>query len=47
MVLPMGPDFGTGYFNGNNVPSIMVKVLKAKDLFNSRFWGEMGQKVPK
>ncbi|XP_056386670.1 ferroptosis suppressor protein 1 [Hyla sarda] len=47
MLLSMGRNDGTGQFNGHYMGRYCVTLLKSRDLFVSKSWKEMGQKMPK
>ena len=45
--LSMGKSAGIGIANGWSVPSWFLAWFKSKDLFVTKYWGMMNQKVPK
>ncbi len=47
MVVTVGKSGGVGVYNGYNLPRIIVSLAKGKSLFTDKFWGVMGQKMPK
>ena len=46
MIITVGKDAGVGVMQGWNLPSFACAYLKSKDLFSSRYWGIMNQKMP-
>ena len=46
MVVSFGSHGGAGNFNGWNLPSFAVGLLKSKTLFTSKYWKMMGQEMP-
>ncbi|XP_063817386.1 ferroptosis suppressor protein 1 [Pseudophryne corroboree] len=47
MLLSMGRNDGVGQFNGHYMGSVLVTMAKSRDVFVSKSWKEMGQKMPK
>ncbi|XP_075072811.1 ferroptosis suppressor protein 1 [Mixophyes fleayi] len=46
MLLSMGRNDGVGQFNGHYVGRVIVTMAKSRDVFVSKSWKEMGQKMP-
>merc|ERR1712107_647049 len=46
MVVTFGSKAGVGSFNGWNLPSFVISMLKGKTLFSERYWKLMGQEMP-
>ncbi|XP_069835269.1 ferroptosis suppressor protein 1 [Dendropsophus ebraccatus] len=47
MLLSMGRNDGVGQFNGYYIGRYCVALVKSRDVFVSKSWNEMGQKMPK
>ncbi|XP_066456587.1 ferroptosis suppressor protein 1 [Eleutherodactylus coqui] len=47
MLLSMGRNDGVGQFNGYYLGRFLVTLAKSRDVFVSKTWKEMGQKMPK
>ncbi len=46
MLATFGRGEGVGVMNGWSVPSFMVRFYKARSLFTSKYWADMGQTMP-
>ena len=46
MVVTFGSKGGAGVFNGWNLPSFAIGLLKGRTLFSDKFWKMMGQEMP-
>ena len=46
MAVSIGKNAGVGVFNGWNIPGWIITYLKSRNLFASKYWSKMNQKMP-